>query len=265
MKNSSNPIGIFDSGLGGLTVLREIEKILPQENIVYFGDTARLPYGSKSKSAIIKFSTQNVLFLLRKKVKMVVIACNTSSSLALDYLKSIFTVPMLGVIDAGVQKAVMVSESKKIAVIGTKSTIGSGSYQKRINALDRDVKVYAKACPLFVPLTEEGLIKGKIVSDIVRMYLKDIKGKVDTLILGCTHYPILKNTIAAYLKGIYMVDSAKEVALKTKTILERNSLINETHVVPKKEFYVTDEPKEFVKMARIFLKRQVNKPKIVNV
>ena len=172
---------------------------------------------------------------------------------------------MLGVIDAGVQKAVMVSESKKIAVIGTKSTIGSGSYQKRINALDRDVKVYAKACPLFVPLTEEGLIKGKIVSDIVRMYLKDIKGKVDTLILGCTHYPILKNTIAAYLKGVYMVDSAKEVALKTKTILERNSLINETHVVPKKEFYVTDEPKEFVKMARIFLKRQVNKPKIVNV
>ena len=265
MKNSSNPIGIFDSGLGGLTVLREIEKILPQENIVYFGDTAHLPYGSKSKSAIIKFSTQNVLFLLKKKVKMVVIACNTSSSLALDYLKSIFTVPMLGVIDAGVQKAVMVSESKKIAVIGTKSTIGSGSYQKRINALDRDVKVYAKACPLFVPLTEEGLIKGKIVSDIVRMYLKDIKGKVDTLILGCTHYPILKNTIAAYLKGIYMVDSAKEVALKTKTILERNSLINETHVVPKKEFYVTDEPKEFVKMARIFLKRQVNKPKIVNV
>jgi len=265
MKNSSNPIGIFDSGLGGLTVLREIEKILPQENIVYFGDTAHLPYGSKSKSAIIKFSTQNVLFLLKKKVKMVVIACNTSSSLALDYLKSIFTVPMLGVIDAGVQKAVMVSESKKIAVIGTKSTIGSGSYQKRINALDRDVKVYAKACPLFVPLTEEGLIKGKIVSDIVRMYLKDIKGKVDTLILGCTHYPILKNTIAAYLKGVYMVDSAKEVALKTKTILERNSLINETHVVPKKEFYVTDEPKEFVKMARIFLKRQVNKPKIVNV
>jgi len=265
MRNGSNPIGIFDSGLGGLTVLREIEKILPQENIVYFGDTARLPYGSKSKNAIIKFSTQNVLFLLKKKVKMVVIACNTSSSLALDYLKSVFRVPVLGVIDAGVQKAVMVSGSKKIAVIGTKSTIGSGSYQRRINALDRDIKVYAKACPLFVPLAEEGLTKGEIVSNTVRMYLKSIRGKVDTLILGCTHYPILKNAIAAYLKGVYMVDSAKEVALKTKVILEENSLINKTYAVPRKEFYVTDEPKEFMKMARIFLKRQVNKPRVVNV
>lgn len=265
IRNSSNPIGIFDSGLGGLTVLREIEKLLPQENIVYFGDTAHLPYGSKSKNAVIDFSTQNILFLLKKKVKMVVIACNTSSSLALDYLTNIFTVPILGVIDAGVQKAVRISKISKIAVIGTKSTIGSGSYQKKIIALHKNVKVYAKACPLFVPLVEEGLTKGKIVSDVVKMYLRDIKGKVDTLILGCTHYPILKDTIAGYLKRVYMVDSAKEVALKTKAILEKNNLINKTSVVHRKEFYVTDEPKEFMKMARIFLKRKVNKPKIVNV
>jgi len=265
MKNNSNPVGIFDSGLGGLTVLREIEKILPHENIVYLGDTARLPYGSKSKNVIIRFSTQNVLFLLKKKVKMVVVACNTSSSLALDYLTGIFTVPILGVINAGAQKAIKVSKSKRIAVIGTKSTIESGSYQKRIYALDKNVKIYAKACPLFVPLVEEGLISGNIVSDIIRMYLRNIKGKVDTMILGCTHYPILKSAIAGYLRGVYMVDSAKEVAIETKAILEENSLVNNKDVVPKREFYVTDEPKEFVKMARIFLKREVNKPKIVNV
>jgi len=264
MRKNSNPIGIFDSGLGGLTVLREVEKLLPQENIVYFGDTARLPYGSKSKNAIIRFSTQNILFLLKKKVKMVVVACNTSSSLALDYLMNIFTVPILGVIDAGVQKAIKVSIGKRIAVIGTKSTIESGSYQKKIHTLDRSIKVYARACPLFVPLAEEGLTRGKIVETVVKMYLKGIKGKADTLILGCTHYPILKSAIMSYLRGVYMVDSAKEAALKTRGILESNNLINKSSV-HRKEFYVTDEPKEFMKMARIFLKYEINKPKVVNV
>ena len=262
---SNNPIGIFDSGLGGLTVLRAVERVLPREDIIYFGDTARLPYGSKSKETIINFSTQNVLFLLKKRVKIIIIACNTSSSIALDYLRSIFTVPILGVIDAAVKKAIGTSKVKKIAVIGTKAAIESGSYQKKIHTLDKDVKVYSKACPLFVPLVEEGLTEGKIVNDIVRMYLKDIKGKVDTLILGCTHYPILKDAIAGYLENVYMVDSAKETALEVKRMLENNSLINKKAGISRKEFYVTDEPKGFAKMAEIFLRRKIDKPKVVNV
>ncbi len=265
MKKSKLPIGIFDSGLGGLTVLREVEKLMPYEDIVYFGDTAHLPYGSKSKEAIIKFSVQNVLFLLKKKVKIVIIACNTSSSLALDYLKGIFNVPLLGVIDAGVRKTVKVSKSKRVAVIGTKSTIESESYQKRIHTLDKSIKVYAAACPLFVPLAEEGLVEGDIVESAVKMYLNRIKGKVDTLILGCTHYPILKDAIARYLKGVYLVDSAKEVALEARAVLESGNLISDSSARGRKEFYVTDEPKGFARMARIFLKRKVSKPEVVNV
>jgi len=257
-------IGIFDSGLGGLTVFREIEKLLPHENIIYFGDTARVPYGSKSKNTIIKFSTENVLFLLKKKVKLVVVACNTSSSLALDYLKKVFRIPILGVIDAGVDKALSISKNRKIGVIGTKSTVGSGSYQRQLINKDKDVSIWSQACPLFVPLVEEGILKGRIVESVVEMYLKSIRTKIDTLILGCTHYPLLKKVISDYLKGIYLVDSAKEVALKTSQVLRERSLLTNNLKKPAKDFYVTDEPKEFMKLAKIFLKREI-KPKVVNI
>jgi len=263
MKN--RPIGIFDSGVGGLTVLKEIEKELPYENIVYLGDTARVPYGNKSKSTIIKFSTENILFLLQKKVKAVVIACNTSSSLALDYLTKIFNVPIFGVIEPGVLKAVNSTKNKKVGVIGTRSTINSLSYQKKIVSLNPKIKVFAKPCPLFVPLVEEGILKGNIVKEVISMYLEEFKQKkVDTLILGCTHYPLIKKEIQNYLNGVYIVDSAREVAVYTKDLLLKHNLLNEKKDKPKKEFYVSDEPYGFAKLAKLFLKREIEVPKLMD-
>lgn len=264
MKNQ--PIGIFDSGIGGLTVLKEVENILPSENIVYFGDTARVPYGNKSKSTIIKFSIENVLFLLKKKVKIVVIACNTSSSLALEYLKSVFNIPILGVIEAGANKAVRVSLQKRIGVIGTKSTIESKSYEREIRKIDKKATVYTQSCPFFVPLAEEGMSNGKIVNEAIDMYLKDFrKWRIDTLILGCTHYPLFKPEIARFLKDVFIVDSAKEVACHTKNILAANKLLNTKKRKSLKEFYVSDEPKDFTKLAKLFLKRNISKPKIIHI
>ncbi len=261
----SRPIGIFDSGIGGLTVLKEIRKVLPYEDIIYFGDTARVPYGGKSPQTVVRFSTENILFLLEKKAKLVVVACNTSSSLALEYLKSIFTVPILGVIDSAVRKAIKVSREKKIGVIGTKSTIRSKAYQKKIYAIDKEAKVYAKPCPLFVPLVEEGLLEGPIVDKIVQMYLKDLKNKIDTLILGCTHYPLLKKAISRYLKRVYLVNSAYEVAREAKNILTENDLLTRKKASCSVKFYVSDEPLEFMKIAKIFLKKDIRKPEVVYV
>ena len=263
MKN--RPIGIFDSGVGGLTVLKEVRKLLPREDIVYFGDTARVPYGAKSKSTVIKFSTNNVLFLLKKKVKVVVVACNTSSSVALNCLRDVFSIPVMGVIEAGVNRALEASVNKKIAVIGTKSTIKSKSYQKQIKRKDKNVNIYARSCPLFVPLVEEGILDGKIVKEAINMYLKDFKCKgIDTIILGCTHYPLLKKEIAAYLKTVFIVDSAKEVARHTKDILAVNGLLSKKKI-SREEFYVSDDPEGFVRLAQLFLKRKVSKPKLANV
>jgi glutamate racemase len=262
--NDARPIGIFDSGVGGLTVFKAIERKLPDESIVYFGDTARVPYGNKSKQTVIRFSTESILFLLRKKVKLIVVACNTSSSLALDYLKRIFSVPIVGVIDPAVKKAISISRNKKIGVIGTKSTINSRVYERKILSKEKRVSVYSCACPLFVPLVEEGLIKGEIAKNFVRMYLSKLKGEVDTLILGCTHYPLLKETIASYLKGVRLVDSAQEVASNAKTILEDNNLLNSKRDTFK-EFYVTDEPIAFSKLAKLFLGKKISKPKVANI
>lgn len=260
-----SPIGVFDSGLGGLTVLREIEKLLPSEHIIYFGDTARLPYGTKSKQTIMRFSTENALFLLKKKVKCIVIACNTSSSLALDYLQNTFTVPIIGVITASVKRALAASQKKRIGVIGTRSTITSGRYQKELLRLNKCVVIYPQACPLFVPLVEEGLLRGPLVESVVKMYLHGIKGKVDTLILGCTHYPLLKKTIAHYLKGVTLIDSAQAVALATTYVLKEKELLAHRRHRGRRDFYVTDEPKGFAKVARIFLKKDIEKPRLVNV
>ncbi|MFA5272016.1 MAG: glutamate racemase [Candidatus Omnitrophota bacterium] len=259
-------IGIFDSGVGGLTVLKEMERILPNEDIIYFGDTARVPYGNKSKTTIIKFSTENILFLLKKKVKTVVVACNTASSLALDYLKDIFSVPILGVVEAGANKALELSENKKIAVIGTRSTIISGSYEHAMKKNDKSVKVYSKACPLFVPLVEEGILNGKIVDGVMEMYLRNLKNMdIDVIILGCTHYPLLKKEIARYLKNICIVDSAEQVALHTKKVLLQNDILRIRKVNGKRDFYVTDEPTGFMKLAKLFLKRDIAKPRVISV
>ncbi|MCK4520203.1 MAG: glutamate racemase [Candidatus Omnitrophica bacterium] len=260
------PIGIFDSGVGGLTVLREIEKLLPFENIVYFGDTARVPYGNKSKSTIIKFSCQSVRFLRTKKVKLIVIACNTSSSLALNKLKQTFNIPILGMIKSGVNSAIKISQKRRIGIIGTKATIKSNSYQRLILGKDKRIKVYAQSCPLFVPLAEEGLLKGKAVREVMNMYLKNLKKKdIDTIILGCTHYPLLWREIASYLKGVAIVDSAKEIACGMRGILKSKGLLNRGKRKGRVEFYVSDEPKEFVRLAKLFLKRKIPNPRIANV
>lgn len=261
-------IGIFDSGVGGLTVLKEVRKILPGEDIIYFGDTARVPYGNKSKSTIIEFSTQNVLFLLRKKVKMVVVACNTSSALALQYLKSVFSIPVLGVIEAGAKKSVSVTKNKKVGIIGTKSTIGSGSYKKSILKNEKTIKVYSQHCPLFVPLVEEGILKGRLVDEAMKMYLTGMKKKgIDTIILGCTHYPLLKGQIGRYLRGVRIVDSAQEVARHTSALLRERGLLNtsSSRRKGKVDFYVTDEPKSFMRSAKLFLKKDISKPRVVHV
>ncbi len=261
----NKPIGIFDSGIGGLTVLKEIRRLLPCEDIIYFGDTARVPYGGKSKSTVVKFSVNNTLFLLKKKVKIVVVACNTSSSVAINHLRDIFSIPIIGVIEAGVNRALELSPNKKIAIIGTRSTIESKSYQKQIKSKDKKTKLYAKSCPLFVPLVEEGILNGNIVKEAMNMYLEELKQNgVDTIILGCTHYPLLKKQITRYLKGVFVVDSAKEVAQHTRDVLTINGLVNKKKKT-KEEFYVSDDPEGFMRSAQLFLKRKISKPKIANV
>lgn len=260
------PIGIFDSGVGGLTVLREVSRLLPFEDIVYLGDTARVPYGNKSKSTIVKFSRESASFLKGKGVKLIVAACNTSSALALESLKRSFKIPVLGVIEAGVGKAVRQTNKKRIAVIGTKSTIKSGSYQRLIARKDKSIKVYSKCCPLFVPLVEEGVLSGKMVKEAIKMYLQSLKDKdIDVIILGCTHYPLLKNQISSYLQGVAVIDSAKEVASYTRDILKSKDLLSKKKTKPKIEFYLTDEPDEFVRLAKLFLKRKISNPRIANV
>ncbi|MCM8831422.1 MAG: glutamate racemase [Candidatus Omnitrophica bacterium] len=263
---NNKPIGIFDSGVGGLTVFKQIRKLLPWEDLIYFGDTARVPYGNKSKETIIKFSIENILFLLQKQVKVVVIACNTSSSMALDYLKDIFNIPIIGVIDAGVKKAIKISSNKRIGVIGTRSTINSRSYEKKIKKFDKSIKIYSRACPLFVPLIEEGLLKGEIIDEVIKMYLEPFKkNNIDTLILGCTHYPLLKKQIASYLVGVNIVDSAKEVALCTFDLLKEKKLFKGTKKLGINKFYVSDEPTNFVKLAKLFLKKDIKKPTVIHV
>lgn len=255
LNNKNNPIGVFDSGLGGLTVVREIMRQLPGERIVYFGDTARVPYGTKSKESIIRFSTENVLFLIKNKVKMVVIACNTSSSLALPILKDSFRLPVIGVIEPGVKKAVQVTKNKKIGVIATSATVNSQAYAKGIKKMNHSIRVTAQACPLFVPLVEEGWFKNDVTFSVARDYLKPIiRAKVDTVILGCTHYPLLKPVIQKVLGNkVTLIDSAKEVASEVKRLLKNAGLETSVQGSPQHVFWVSDEPKHFHRLAKRFL------------
>ena len=253
------PIGIFDSGLGGLTVASQIEKVLPRERIVYFGDTARVPYGTKSKETVTRFSVENVEFLMRHDVKLVVVACNTASSLSLAFLKRCFRVPILGVIEPGAKYAVATTRNRRIGVIGTNATIASGAYEKAVKRISPKTKVSSRSCPLFVPLVEEGWIDNDVSRDVARIYLKPLRDKgIDTLILGCTHYPLLKDVLAKVMgRGVLLVDSAREVAKETKLILDANGLLNRSSTRPAHRFFVSDEPKRFVRMGEKFLRRRI--------
>jgi glutamate racemase len=256
----ARPIGVFDSGLGGLTVVDRICRLLPGEDIVYFGDTARVPYGTKSKETVTKFSVENTEFLMEKDVKLVVVACNTASSLAMDFLKRCFRVPMVGVIEPGAKGAVSVTRNGRVGVIGTNATVSSGAYERAVKKLAPGVSVFAAGCPLFVPLVEEGWTGRGVTREIARIYLAPLGAKrIDTLILGCTHYPIMKDVIQAAIGAkVMLVDSAREVAKEARIILDAGGLLNRPGRAGKHRFYVSDEPARFVKMAQRFLKRRIS-------
>lgn len=261
-------IGVFDSGVGGLTVAKELIRQLPNEDIIYFGDTARVPYGIKSKETVIRFSIENILFLLKQEVKLICVACNTVSSVALPVIKNHFKVPLIGVIIPGVREAVYATQNKRIGVIGTRGTIRSRTYETEIKQLAPSVKVFAAACPLFVPFVEEGWIKEKVVFEVARTYLKPLKdARVDTVILGCTHYPLLKPVIKEVLgKQVRLIDSAKQVAMEVKKTLATEGLLSNGDRRGKRKFYVSDNPEWFNELASRFLGQPLkNITKVNNV
>ncbi|MCL2485511.1 MAG: glutamate racemase [Endomicrobia bacterium] len=261
----NKPIGIFDSGLGGLTVMSEITKALPDESIIYFGDTARVPYGSKSKTAVINFSKEIADFLVKNGVKMIVIACNTASAFALAELKKNLNIPVIGVIEPGAETATAATKNKRIGIIGTEGTVKSGSYVKAIKKISK-ASVYQQACPLFVPLVEEGWTKEKLTCDIVKHYLKPLLSKnIDTLVLGCTHYPLLKNVIQHNAgKNIVLIDSAKATAAKVKNVLAKHDMLADKDNHKKLSFYVSDNPEKFKKIGSRFFSGKISKVKKEN-
>ncbi len=250
---SNLPIGIFDSGIGGLTVVKAIIKLLPRESIIYLGDTARVPYGVRDKKTITKFSLELTRFLLKQKVKALVVACNTISATSLKEIQKISPVPVIGVIEPTVLKALKASKTHRIGVIGTRATINSKAYEKKLILQDKKLKIIARACPLFVPLAEEGFISHKASKLIADEYLRVYKNsQVDILILGCTHYPILKNLIQKTVgKNIQLIDSASPTAEALKKLLEEDNLVNAKNK-PKIKFYVTDAPERVYKIANLF-------------
>jgi glutamate racemase len=252
---STDPIGVFDSGLGGLTVVKQIIQFLPNEKIVYFGDTARVPYGTKSADTIIRYSRQIVDALLKHKVKMIVAACNTASALALDVLAKECKVPLVGVITPGARKAAHSTKSGKIGIIATSSTVKSGAYADRIRAVNPKAEVTSAACPLFVPLVEEGWFEHKVTYDVAQQYLAPMKkARVDTLILGCTHYPLLKNVIHSVMgPKVSLVDSAEEVAAQVRQMLLEKNLLRMQLSPAGHVFLVSDEPENFKRLASRFL------------
>lgn len=254
MANQQSAIGLFDSGIGGLTVLHEIIEALPRESTVYLGDTARSPYGTKSVETVLRYSFENSDFLIEKGVKTIVVACNTSTAIALDALRDRLPVPVIGVIDPGVRRALQVTRNKKVGVIGTEATIQSGAYSKALKAEARNIEVYSRACPLFVPLVEEGWTDNAVVAMTIEAYLGSLKQSgIDTLILGCTHYPLLKKAIRKFLgDGVALVDSAEEIAKDVSALLKKHSLTrrNGSGV---HSFFVTDAPDRFVEVGRRFL------------
>lgn len=256
---NDRPIGIFDSGLGGLTVFKQIAKLLPNEDLVYLGDNARVPYGNRSKETIVKFSFEDANFLLSKKVKCIVIACNTSSAWAGTELKKKLKVPVFDVITPAVSEAVKLSINGRIGVIGTRGTIGSNSYQEKLKIVNCKLKILAQACPLFVPFIEEGESKSSALKIVAKDYLSELKkDKINTLIMGCTHYPIIKDIIEEEVgSSVKLVDPGITVAAELKNYLEENNLLNSKKTVGKHSYFVTDYTERFVKVAEMFLGHKI--------
>lgn len=255
---SRAPIGVFDSGVGGLTVAREIMRNLPNEHIVYFGDTARVPYGSKSKETVIRYSRQIIRFLLTQNVKAIVIACNTATALALDEVEKEFDIPIIGVVEPGAKVAAETTVNKKIGVIATESTINSDMYQRLITQRNPEITVYGKACPLFVPLVEEGWLKDPVTEEVARRYLDTLLAQdIDTLILGCTHYPLLRSLLHGIVgDAVTLVNPAYETAKALERLLKEKNLENTGTKEPVNEpyrFYVSDAADKFRTFANSIL------------
>ena len=265
--NNSHSIGIFDSGIGGLTVVKETIKRLPNENLVYLGDTARLPYGTKSRNTVIKYAKSNTNFLLTKGIKLLVVACNTASAHSLHKLKTNYDIPIIGVIEPGAKKAVNSTSNGNIGIIATPSTIRSNAYDKAIKKINPNIKTFSKACPLFVPIVEEGWQHSNIAFDIATKYLEGLKKKkIDVLILGCTHYPLLKRTIKKVLgNDIKLIDSAEETAKEISAAINNLEINNNKKSISKNEFYLTDNSETFVNIASKFLGKEIKRIKIADL
>lgn len=287
---NDRPIGVFDSGIGGLTVLKEIFKALPAENTIYLGDTARVPYGARSPETVIRYSFENTRFLVSKGIKLLVIACNTASSVSLDEIRKSFDMPVIGVIEPGAKAAVRTTKTNRIGIIGTEGTIKSNSYINAINSIrksktktlkehgtkyyDRyfeivtdEMVIFTKACPLFVPLAEEGWTSNDVAYLTAEHYLGGFKKEtIDTLVLGCTHYPLLKSVISKVMgENVTLIDSAIETAGETKEILRKQNMEKKSKDRPIREFYVTDAPGRFVNIGEKFLEQKIENIQKINL
>jgi len=251
------PIGVFDSGVGGLTVAREIMKNLPMERIIYFGDTARVPYGNKSHDTILRYSRQIVRFLQAQGVKVIVVACNTASALALAEIEKEINIPIIGVMKPGAKVAVKATHNKKVGVIATESSIQSGMYQKFIREMDSDIKVFGKACPLFVPLVEEGWMDDDVTKQVARRYLSELKKEqIDSLILGCTHYPLISKTVSDVMgSDVKLVNPAYETAVSLGQLLDSIDMKSEATKGSEAghQFFVSDAARKFTLFASSIL------------
>jgi len=256
----TKPIGIFDSGVGGLTVVAEIFKMLPGESIVYFGDVGRYPYGGRSKETIIEFARQDVRFLMEHQVKFIIVACNSASAVALETIQKESDIDILGVIEPGAKAAVDNTKNNRVGIIGTKATIGSDRYARAIQRRREDTKVFSLACPLFVPLAEEGYIDKKAAYYIADDYLKSlIDLDIDTLVLGCTHYPLLRDVIQRTMgENVKLIDSAEETARELAAILSLKNLLRPSGGEVEHKFYVSDVPDKFSQIAERFLGRRID-------
>ena len=266
-KIQNKSLGVFDSGIGGLTVVNQIMKTLPRENIVYFGDTARVPYGAKSEKVIIDYAIQITNFLLSKDIKMLVVACNTVTAVALDVLKARFDIPVIGVIEPGAKAAVNSTIVKKVGVIGTITTVKSNAYSKEIKKIDASISVISKACPLFVPLVEEGLIDHQATKIIAAEYLLPLTEKgIDSIVLGCTHYPIIRKIIQSVIgHKIKIIDSAESTAFDIKNVLKDKKILNSLNQSPNYQFYVSDLPQKFDEIGTRFLGKKLENVKRVQL
>jgi glutamate racemase len=250
--SDSRPIGVFDSGIGGLTVVKALRDLLPNENIFYLGDTARVPYGPKSSETVQRYAVELAEILMRKNAKTLVVACNTVSSVALPLLKKKFSAPVVGVIDPGARAALQATRNRHIGVIGTRATIRSGAYEKALRAADNNVRVSSRACPLLVPLIEEGLLDDEVTNQVIARYLEPLLAdRIDTLVLGCTHYPLLANAIARVLtREIVLVDSAQNCAHAVEEMLDRQSLRAAPQSRGELHVTLTDSADNFLNVAR---------------